>query len=382
VARTGIRAIHQVLPSLHVADASGAHTLHARDVLREAGYVSEIFVEHVDPPLEAEARRFDEIDAFARKGDTVVLYQLAVGSSLVEHLLRRPEPLFVNYHNLTPADFYWKWAPDWLDAVETGRQQLHQLAPRVSHAIAVSAFNEADLRAAGYRSTSVVAPFVGAARTEPGPEEAPASEVRESNGARKTLQSPSVERPVRPEAAVWLFVGKLLPHKAAHDLLKALVVYRAVYDPKATLIVVGAHPVATYERAVLEYARVLGIEGAVELTGAVSESELQEAYRSSDVFVCLSEHEGFCFPLLEAMQFELPIVAFEAGAVPDTLGSAGLLLKDKSPSVVAASVGRLLSDRSLRQKVVAAGRERLRAFELSETKKKFVSAVEGAIDRL
>ena len=152
--------VHQVLPSLHVADASGAHTLHVRDALRVAGYQSELFVDLVDAPLADQARSFGELDDFVVPGATAIVYQLAVGSWMVDRLLARKEPLLVNYHNLTPASFYWKWAPDWLDAVAVGRSQLHALAPRTSHAIAVSEFNERDLSGAGYLSTSVVPPFV------------------------------------------------------------------------------------------------------------------------------------------------------------------------------------------------------------------------------
>lgn len=357
VARVGV--VHQVLPSLHVADASGAHTLRAREALRDAGFESEVFVEHVDPALSREAHPFEDLDAFVRKGRTLLLYQLAVGSRLVPLLMRRPEPLFVNYHNLTPADFFWKWAPDWLEGVETGRQQLHTLAPRVSHAIAVSRFNERDLRSAGYRSTSVVPPFVDVGRT---------------NGARKG-------EPPHPGAR-WLFVGKLLPHKAAHDLVKAFALYKRVYDTAATLALVGGHPVPTYRTAVEGFATTLGVGDSVSLPGAVSDAELAKWYSAAAVFVCLSDHEGFCFPLLEAMQRGVPIVAFDAGAVGDTLGDAGVLIRDKAPSKVAATVHRVLSDEPLRHALADAGRARLECFGTPSIQRQFVDVVMKAIDRL
>ena len=232
MAHSEITAVHQVLPSLHVADASGSHTLCAREALREEGFASELFVEHVDPPLAGEVRAFEEIDAFAPAGKTVILYQLAVGSVLAERIMRRPEPIFVNYHNLTPADFFWKWAPDWLNAVDSGRQQLHRLAPRVSHAIAVSEFNRQDLLSAGYRSTSVVPPFV--AFDTRGPH--PLGEHRLSYDEGH-VEGHDGRAGARGRGARWLFVGKLLPHKAAHDLVKALFAYRKAYDSAATLCV-------------------------------------------------------------------------------------------------------------------------------------------------
>jgi len=355
-------AVHQLLPSLHVADASGAHTLRARDALRRAGFSSELFVEHVDQPLAAEARPVADLDRFVAPGRTVLLYQLAVGSALVDRLMARTEPLVVNYHNLTPASFFWQWAPDWLGAVESGRQQLHRLVPRVSHAIAVSAFNERDLVAAGYRSTSVVPPFVAPRHPPPAP-----------GGV------PPVDRPV---GARWLFVGKVLPHKAAHDVVRALAAYRRAYDGQATLALVGGHPVPDYAEAVRRYAAAAGVGEAVELAGSVSPEELDARYRRADVFVCLSDHEGFCFPLLEAMHHGVPVVAYDAGAVADTAADAALVLAGKGPALVAAAVRRVVTDAELRARLTAAGRRRLADFGPEPTTERFVASVRAVLSRL
>lgn len=354
----GALSVHQLLPSLHVADASGAHTLHARSALRAAGFASELFVEHVDAPLAAQAHPLHELDAHVVPGRTLLVYQLAVGSTMVDALMARAEPLVVNYHNLTPASFFWQWAPDWLGAVESGRQQLHRLVPRVAHAIAVSAFNERDLQSAGYRSTSVVPPFVdvGAFGTAGGG-------AGGGGGAR------------------WLFVGKVLPHKAAHDVVKALAAYRRAYDASASLSLVGGHPVASYADAVRGFGAALGLGGGLDMTGPVSHQELTARYRRADVFVCLSDHEGFCFPLLEAMHHGVPVVAYGAGAVADTAGDAALVLEDKDPAVVAAAVHRVMTDPALRARLVAAGRRRLETFDLDRTSERFVAAIRQVLER-
>lgn len=354
-----ITTVHQVLPSLHVADASGAHALHARDALRAAGFESDLFVDQVDAPLAAEARPFGSLDEAVRPGRTAILYQLAVGSAVADGLVDRREPLLVNYHNLTPASFFWQWAPDWLDAVEWGRQQLHRLAPRTRHAIAVSEFNRLDLLAAGYRSTSVVPPFVDVAGFP---------------------ETPAVgDAGPRGSGARWLFVGKLLPHKSAHHVVEALAAYRDAYDPDATLTLVGGHPVPGYARAVTGLADELGLGRAVQLPGSVSLAELAAAYARADVFVCLSRHEGFCFPLLEAMHHGLPVVALDAGAVAGTLGTAGLVVAKDAPDVVAAAVHRVVADEALRARLVGAGRRRLARFGLARTAQAFVAQVRDAL---
>jgi glycosyltransferase involved in cell wall biosynthesis len=358
-AAAGPRCVHQILPSLHVADASGCHALRARQALRRAGWVSELFfVEHLDEDLAGEARPVTELDRHVVAGRTALVYQLAVGSSVVPRLLARREPLVVNYHNLTPASFFWQWAPEWREAVDLGRRQLHHLARRTTHAIAVSAFNARDLDDAGYGSVSVVPPFV---------------DVRAG--------APAPRRPPPGRGARWLFVGKLLPHKGAHHLVEALAAYRAAYDPGARLVLVGGAPLPAYAGAVQALVSALGLERAVELAGAVSDAELAARYAEADVFVCVSRHEGFCFPLLEAMAHGLPVVALGAGAVPDTLGPAGLVIDDARPPTVAAAVRRVVADDALRRRLVAAGRRRLACFDPERTAGAFVAELERAFRR-
>ncbi len=346
-------AVHQVIPSLHAADASGSHTLCAREVLRHAGLVSDVFATQADADLAGEHRPIDQLDAALGAGPSLILYQLSVGATVVDRLLHRPEPLVVNYHNLTPASFFWQWAPTWLDAVALGRRQLHQLAGRTCHAIADSAFNERDLVAAGYRSTAVVPPLVPA-------------------GSPPELSRP---RLARPRAARWLFVGKLLPHKQVHRLVAALAAYRQVYDAEASLTVVGGAPIPAYADAVVSYATDLGVADAVTLAGTVPDAERDRCYGEADVFVCLSGHEGFCFPVVEAMARGLPVVALDAGAVADTAGSGAVVLDRPSPTLVAAAVRRVLTDDRLRATLVRRGQRRAADFALARTGPQLVSEV-------
>lgn len=358
-----VTTVHQVLPSLHVADASGGHTLRARDALRAAGFASEIFVEQVDQPLADEARPFGELAERVDPGHTALLYQLSVGSAVVDVLLGRPEPLLVNYHNLTPASFFWEWAPDWLDAVALGRRQLYALADRTCHAIADSAFNERDLVAAGYRSTAVVPPLV----------EVTAHRADGPGAAGRGSRRPPADGPDR--GARWLFVGKLLPHKGAHRLLQALAAYRRAYDPAATLTLVGGAPIPAYRQAVTDYAADLGLADAVTLAGGVSDEALEAHFAAADVFVCLSAHEGFCFPLVEAMARDLPVVAWDAGAVGDTAGDAAVVLRRPAPATVAAAVHRVVTDERLRRELLRRGRARVAAFDIERSGAALVAEV-------
>jgi glycosyltransferase involved in cell wall biosynthesis len=349
-----IETIDQFLPTLAEGDATANHARQVRRLLHDLGYRSELFVERTAPGLEGRARHFTEHQP--RPG-SAVLYQFAIGSVMTEPLLASDVPLALNFHNLTPAELYEPWELGLAHGLWWGRHQVAQLAARTDLGIAVSAFNATDLVAAGYRET-VVAPIILDAGTFAGGVDE--GLVGELSGG----------------GSAWLFVGRLAPNKAQHDLVKAFALYRRVFDPGARLWLVGGSSSDAYLRAVRGLVSALGLEGAVRLAGSVSAEELAAYYRAADVFVCASDHEGFCVPLLEAMHHGLPVVAYASSAVPETLGGAGVCLPEKSPGVVAAAVWRVVADAGVRRALVAAGRRRLADFAPERTRATFAAAVE------
>ena len=229
----------------------------------------------------------------------------------------------IDYHNITPAGLFGSWVPWATEEAETGLRQLKILAGASCYGFADSAFNECDLKAAGMpgERTLVVPPLFDT--------EALASRVDDELAELRRSER-------RGGGADWLFVGRVTPSKAQHDLIKALAFFKQVYDPAARLHLVGTSMGDDYPRALERFARRIGLGDAVRLTGSVSREALAAYYATSDVFVSASEHEGFCVPIIEAMQFGLPVVAFRAGAVPDTAGNGALVVADKSPLALAS----------------------------------------------
>ena len=354
-------AVHLFTPDYKPGDATSAHTRRLRRLLAELGHGGELFVEAAAPELEAETRPFADYGRRvpARPGD-LLLYQMAIGSVLADFLLGRPEPLVVNYHNLTPAEFFEPWEPHLVHGMHWGRHQLAQLAGRATLGIGVSSYNESELREAGFPATAVVPILLDPTEFE--------RDV--DTRALAALQDAKAHG-----GADWLFVGRIAPNKCQHDLVKTFAAHRRVFDPKARLHLVGGSSSATYLTAIERMADAYGIADAVTVTGPVTDGVLAAHYRSADVFVCLSEHEGFCVPLLEAMHHGLPIVAFAAAAVPETLAGAGLLLHDKSPVTVAAAAHRVVSDPALRAHLSRAGADRLHDFDLDRTRARFAEAL-------
>ena len=347
-------AIHQFLSTFAPRDAQGNHALQVRAVLRDMGLASDIYAMEVWPELRREARSHREYTG----GASHLLYQLSTGSPVADFLRRQPEPKIVNYHNLTPLSMFAPWEPHMGAELSAGRRQLHELAGSTALGIAVSSYNQAELDVAGYPKTTVVPLLLDLASFDREPD-------------RRTL-----DRLWRDRGATWLFVGRLAPNKAQHDLVAALAAYRRAYDPDARLRLVGGASSPRYADAVAGFAAELGIGDAVELVGHVSDDELSAHFRAADVYVSTSDHEGFGVPLLEALHHRLPVVAYGSSAVPETVGGAGIVLPEKSPETVAAAVHRVLTDDALRHALAEAAGHRLADFALPKTAAAFRAAIE------
>jgi glycosyltransferase involved in cell wall biosynthesis len=352
---SAIDTIHQVVPTLSPGDAVGGHTLAVRDVLRDAGLRSEIFCDDVDPSLGDEARPLDALPAPGAPR-TALLYQCSIGNEVVDRLLARPEPLVVDYHNLTPVAHLLRWAPDMAHLAGWGRSQLGALAERAVLGIGDSAFNVAELTAVGFERVAV-APII-----------LDVADLRHDGGR------------AREAAGRWLFVGRIVPNKAQHDVVLALAWYRAVHDPGARLRLVGRDAAPRYTTALRDLVHELDLDGAVELPGGVDDIALAREYDEADVFVCLSDHEGFCIPVLEAMANDVPVVAYASSALPETVGDGGLLLPRKDPALVATAVHRLATDAPLRAAVVERGAARVATFDRTRTAPLLLDALRSVFD--
>ncbi len=335
-------AIHQFVPALNPHDATGSHTLRMRDVLRRAGWRSEIFAEAIHDDLAGEAYKYWAYRDHAAQGD-VAMYQFTTSSSLAGFLVEQELPLILNFHNFTGPDLFAGWEPQSVVRAARAAQELDLLAPLALLGLADSKFNERTLRrrVVGRRRSS------RCWRTTDG---SPPSRIRGCSTSWRSW--------ARRAAPTSSSSGEWCRRRPQHDLVKALWAYRRLYDAKARLHLLGGTSSYEYNKSLQEFVDDLGLARAVRMAGEVSDAALAAYFAVAEVFLSLSVHEGFGVPLVEAMSAGIPVVTLDAGAVSETAGDAALVLESTDPSYVAAALHRVSTDDLLRHRLITAGRAR------------------------
>jgi L-malate glycosyltransferase len=335
--------VNQWVPAAHRGDAIGDHARRLRGMLRQLGHASDLYALTIDDDLQDDVRPFD--DPGARKAD-ITIFHYALPSIMTDAFACLPHRRVLQYHNITPASFFAPYDPGLFRLATLGRRELAGLAGRVDLALGVSDYNRRELDALGFANTGVLPLAIDAARVCGGP------------------SLPALERLLDDEFVNFLFVGRIAPNKRIEDHLKLAEHYKRYVDAFYRFIFVGrCDSVPRY------YAAIRGMMAEYRLpnerfvfTGQVSDDELAVYYRHAAVYISLSEHEGFCAPLIEAMAAGVPVLAYAAAAVPETLGGAGVQFAPKDLELAAELAGALAFDDDLRGPVIAAQRRRAADF--------------------
>jgi L-malate glycosyltransferase len=355
------RSIHQVVVTAAVGDAVTDAVMEIRSLLRQHGK-SEVFACNLQRELLGEVLPISEYDSHVPHEDSpFTLVHLSMGDErFLPFVSGLPGQLILSYHNITPSPYFAPWDPATARLLECGRRSLERLRDRTVLALADSSFNAEDLDRAGYPLVRVAGLILGTERLR---ELEPATLPATSNAP--------------PDGPVVLSVGQLYPHKRADLMIAAFHQLVSNHRPDARLVLAGSARLPNYALALARYVDRLGLGGRVILTGHIPDEELVAWYRRADLFVIASEHEGFCVPLVEAMQFEIPIVALANGAVPETLSGAGVLVPgDTPPSILAAVMAAVLEDDPAREALGARCRERRASFTAKACRRRFLQALD------
>ena len=351
-------SIHQVLATLGYGDAIGHEVLGIQRVLRGAGYQSEIFVETADHRLESLTRDYRELIDFSRP-DNLLIHHFSLGSRASRIAYALPERMALVYHNITPPEYFVGVHRTLARQCFRGRRELRLYAGRCDLALGDSEFNRQDLEALGFPRTAVLPVVPDFSHLDRAPDDFVA---RQFDDAWTNI----------------LFVGCVIANKKIEDLIRFFHAYQTLFNPRSRLLIVGSH--GGFERYLAALQQLVAALDAsnVYFVGQVSDEELVAYYEIADLFLCASEHEGFCVPLVEAFYKQVPVLAYAATAVPATMDGAGVLYDDKDPRHVAALMDAVLSNCALEDRIVDAQRAAVGRLQAKD----FAGTLLGFVDRI
>jgi L-malate glycosyltransferase len=350
--------IHQVLATLGYGDAIGHEVLGIQRVLRAAGYESEIFVETADHRLESQTRDYRELVDFSHR-DNLLLHHFSLGSKASRTAYALPDRMALIYHNITPPEYFVGVHRTLARQTFRGRRELRAYADRCDLAMGDSEFNRLDLEALGFARTAVLPVVPDFSHLDHQP-------------------NWLVARDFDDEWTNVVFVGRVIANKKIEDLICWFHAYHTIFNPRSRLLLVGAQ--TGFERYLAALHQLVARLGAshVNFIGHVSDEELVAFYEIADLFLCASEHEGFCVPIVEAFYKQIPVLAYAATAVPSTMDGAGVLFDDRDPIHVATLMDEIVSNAALQDRIVDGQLDAVARLQ----SKDFAGTLLGFVDRI
>ena len=351
-----------MLAALSYGDAIGNEALRIQEILRGEGFDSDIFAESLHPEMAGRARKLWDYRSLSRPSGQLLILHFSIGAGVSAFAYHLPDPILLIYHNITPARWFATFHRHLAGLCYHGRRELQAFVPRTRLALGDSEFNRAELDAVGFHPTGVLPLLLDPARLDVPPSEV----VLEQFDDDKTN---------------FLFVGRVIPNKCFHDLIKVFAFYQKYIDSNSRLLLVGEWVgFEKYHEALVRMVDELALRDVV-FTGHVEDDDLAAYYEVADLFLCLSEHEGYCVPLVEAFRFGVPVMAVDAGAVPETMGGAGVLIREKRIDEIALMAHAIVTDEALARSIVERQDRVLEEIDARDDRSLLLSFVHQALER-
>lgn len=352
--------INQIVPSLNFGDAVSSDIIAIRDVLQKKGYESNIYAKLIHPKVIKEAK---QLSLYRGNPSNILIYHFAVaGRDITDFVKKLPDRKVLLYHNITPAEYFYNYDDISYDLCNRGRKELAGLSKYFEIGLGVSTFNCQELEKLGFECTGTLPILINFKKYEVFDREL---DNKLKNDINKKI----------------IFVGRLAPNKKQEDVIKTFYLYWKYINKSSTLYLIGRKETPPYVKQLEELVEMLGLSDNVVFTGVLKDGELNTYYRNADIFLCMSEHEGFCVPLVESMYFDLPIIAYNSSAISETLGNSGILLNEKNYVFSAELLNVLIEDNSIRESVIKNQRERLNDYSKDKIESKLLKVINFLLDK-
>ena len=351
--------IHQIHPSVSYGDAIGNEMIVIRDILRGLGYRSDIYAQFIDPKMK-DILPYEKYKNSSDPNNILIIhYSIGYGDKLLDFVKSLPDKKLMIYHNITPPEFFHGINPEYERLTKAGRIELASIRGIIDLALGDSEYNRKELNSLGYRNTGVLPIVIDFEKYN-----TPADDI--------------IVKKYDDDYTNILFVGRVSPNKKFEDVIKSFYYYKKYINQKSRLFMVGSSTgMDKYSNYLKLLVDKLGIND-VYFIGHIKFEELMAYYKLADAFLCMSEHEGFCVPLIECMYFKIPIIAYNSSAIPYTLGDSGILVDDKDHKEIAELINLVVEDKTIRDSLINNQSIRLESFNKEHTK----SILTGYIDQV
>ena len=332
------QAIHQVVGKSSPGYSVSNYALALQDALQGWGYQSYIYASEVEKSLGSRVR---PLHSYRNNPNTLLILHYAIANEVTNWARSQQTPLILCYHNITPPHFFTGVGGVMRQASQRGQAELIQFQPKTRLAFAYSQFSAKDLWDADYNNVQVLPLLL-------------------PNTLQEISPDPTIQR--EPYTKL-LYVGRIAPNKRCEDIIKILHQYRQI-EPNAHLYLVGARRYTpAYAEWLTEFVAQLELQNSVTFTGHIPQEALAAHYRTADIYISMSEHEGFGIPLVESMRFDVPVIAYDCTAVPEVMGGSGVLIRQKRFDVIAGIIYQIQSDDQLRQAIITQQRNQVQLFD-------------------
>ncbi|MCK4836402.1 MAG: glycosyltransferase family 4 protein [Candidatus Aminicenantes bacterium] len=345
--------IEQFLPAFHYGDAIGNSTLRFHEYLLSRGIESNIIALTIDENLKGKAVSFKD---YKNNPESLKILHFAIPSELTDYFLNISGKKAMVYHNITPPHFFIDYSDELVKITREGRNQLKRLSKCFDVIIADSQYNADELKEYQFNNIFVFPIMINLDDFSKPHSKAFYDLFKDD---RKNI----------------IFVGRISPNKKIEHLIRMLFFYKKYISPSIRLVIAGkTDTLPKYFCSLMDLAsRFLLTSEDIIFTGHIPQKELLAIYKLGDVFISLSEHEGFCLPLIESCFFEVPVIAYDAGAVSETLAGSGIIVKEFKYDYIAGLSERVLYDPELNSRLKELEKKRIEKYIIESDPEKLLS---------
>lgn len=347
--------IIQILPTIKYGDAVSNDALNIDEILKKRGYEVFIYAENIDKRLNEKVKKIEDLDAVDK--DDIIIYHKSTGTKLSYTINKYKCKKIMRYHNITPSKYFEKYNKVAYDLVEYGHEGLKYVQKFIDYSLPVSEYNKQELMELGYKNTEVLPILISFNDYE---KEEDKNIMEKYSDKKKNI----------------LFVGRVAPNKAYEDIIRSFYYYKKYVNNNSRLILVGTDDsFKNYSRILKKFIDDLSLDDVI-FTGHIKFEEILAYYKTADLFLCMSEHEGFCVPLVESMYFEVPILAYNSSAIKETLKYSGVIVNRKDYFLISELMDLILSREDIKEKIIRKQNERLKDFKTEKIENQLVEFIE------